>query len=392
LAAIATRLVRPTAALLELAQGAHDDNPHRADEPYRQALIGIYARVAATAKTLAGYVPPRAPHGEALPYATPGALLSDLATIEASLATHGATPLTAGRLVPLMRAIDVFGFHLAVLDLRQNADVHEAVVGELLARAGVVADYAVLPEDERVALLTRELSGPRLLHSPHIAFSAQVASELAILEVAARIHHRFGAGALPNYVISKCASVSDLLEVAVLLKESGLLQGNSLALNIVPLFETIDDLAHGAAIMDAAFRVPFYRAWLDSRGCLQEVMLGYSDSNKDGGYVTSNWSLYRAEESFVDVFRAHGVKLRFFHGRGGTVGRGGGPSFEAILAQPAGVSPADCALPSRARSSRASIRTPTSAGATSRRSSPLRSRRISSNPPRTSGARRTITP
>ena len=333
---LSTRLVHPTPALMELAKGAHDQNPHRADEPYRQALIGIYARVAATAKTLAGYAPPRLPQGESRPYASPAELLSDLATIEASLATHGATPLAAGRLVPLMRAIDVFGFHLAVLDLRQNADVHEVVVGELLSRAGVVADYAGLPEAERVALLVRELSGPRLLHSPHLDYSDRVASELAILEAAARIHRRFGAGALPNYVISKCAAVSDLLEVAVLLKETGLLRGASLAVNIVPLFETIDDLAHGAAIMDAAFRVQCYRSWLDSRGGLQEVMLGYSDSNKDGGYVTSNWSLYRAEESFVDVFREHGIKLRFFHGRGGTVGRGGGPSFEAILAQPAG--------------------------------------------------------
>jgi len=333
---LSTRLVQPTAALLELAAHAHDDNPHRADEPYRQVLIGIYARVAATAKTLAGYVPPRAPHGEAPPYATPAELLADLGIVEASLATHGATPLAAGRLVPLMRAIEVFGFHLAVLDLRQNADVHEAVVGELVARAGVTADYATLAEADRVGLLERELAGPRLLHSPHLVYSERVASELAILEAAADIHRRFGAAALPNYVISKCASVSDLLEVAVLLKEAGLVRGAALAVNIVPLFETIDDLAHGAAIMDAALRLPCYRSWLDARGGLQEVMLGYSDSNKDGGYVTSNWALYRAEAALVGTFRAHGVRLRFFHGRGGTVGRGGGPSFEAILAQPAG--------------------------------------------------------
>ena len=333
---LSTRLVRPTPALVALASGAHDDNPHRADEPYRQALIGIYARVAATAKSLAAYIPPRAPRGTAAVYGTPGELLADLATIEASLATHGATPLAAGRLVPLMRAIEIFGFHLAVLDLRQNADIHEVVVGELLARAGVTADYANLAEAERVALLESELAGPRLLHSPHLVYSELVASELAILEAAAAIHRRFGVAALPNYVISKCASVSDLLEVAVLLKEAGLLQGASLAINIVPLFETIDDLARGAAIMDAAFRVTCYKAWLLASGGLQEVMLGYSDSNKDGGYVTSNWALYRAEEAFVETFRVHGVGLRFFHGRGGTVGRGGGPSLEAILAQPAG--------------------------------------------------------
>jgi phosphoenolpyruvate carboxylase len=331
-----TRLVQPTAELMRLAASAHDDNPHRSDEPYRQALIGIYARVAATAKALAGYVPPRAPHGDLPPYATPAALLTDLATIERSLAAHGATALGRGRLVPLQRAVSVFGFHLAVLDLRQNADVHEAVVGELLARAEVAGDYAALAEDERVRVLARELAGPRLLHSPHLAYAERTASELAILRVAADIHRRFGAAALPNYVISKCASVSDLLEVAILLKEVGLLRGEDLAVDIVPLFETIDDLARSGSVMRAAFALPCYRRWLDGRGGWQEVMLGYSDSNKDGGYVTANWALYRAELALVEAFREHGVKLRLFHGRGGTVGRGGGPSFEAILAQPAG--------------------------------------------------------
>ena len=333
---LSTRLVQPTPELLRLAAAAHDENPHRVDEPYRQALIGIYARVAATAGALAGYVPPRAPHGELPPYASPAELVADLQTIAASLAAHGAAPLAAGRLQPLLSAVGIFGFHLAVLDLRQNADVHEAVVGELLARAGVVADYAALPEAERVALLGRELAGPRLLHSPHLGYSERTATELAIVAVAAGIHRRFGAAALPNYVISKCQSVSDLLEVAILLKEGGLLQGERLAVNIVPLFETIDDLERGAAIMRAAFALPAYRRWLDGRGGWQEVMLGYSDSNKDGGYVTANWALYRAELALVEAFRAHGVKLRLFHGRGGTVGRGGGPSFEAILAQPAG--------------------------------------------------------
>ncbi len=333
---LSTRLVRPTDDLLALAASAHDPNPHRADEPYRQALIGVYARLAATARDLGSYVPPRAPHGELPAYVTPDELLADLRTIAASLASHGAAPLADQRLKPLLRAVEVFGFHLAVLDLRQNSDVHEAVVAELLARAGVVADYQALSEDERVELLAAELAGPRLLHSPHLGYSDRTTSELAIVQAAARIHRRYGAAALPNYVISKCASVSDLLEVAILLKEVGLLQGERLAVNIIPLFETIDDLARGASIMARAFALPRYRAWLDSRGGWQEVMLGYSDSNKDGGYTTANWSLYRAELALVGVFREHGIKLRLFHGRGGTVGRGGGPSFEAILAQPAG--------------------------------------------------------
>ncbi len=333
---LSTRLIQPTADLMALAQVAHDDNPHRGDEPYRQALIGIYARVAATAKALARYVPPRLPHGELPPYASPEELVRDLATIRDSLATHGAAPLAEGRLLPLIRAVGVFGFHLAVLDLRQNADVHELVIAELLSRARVVDDYAALPESERVALLVRELASPRLLHSPHLAWSERVATELDVLRVAAEIHRDYGAAALPNYVISKCASVSDLLEVAVLLKEVGLLTESASAVNIVPLFETIDDLERCAVILRAAFSLPCYRRWLESRGRWQEVMLGYSDSNKDGGYMTANRALYQAERALVGVFVEHRIKLRLFHGRGGTVGRGGGPSYEAILAQPTG--------------------------------------------------------
>jgi phosphoenolpyruvate carboxylase len=336
---LSTRLVTPTPELFALAEAAGDSNPHRQDEPYRQALIGVYARVAATAKALAHYVPPRAPQATLEPYATPAELVADLSTIRSSLATHGAQLIAAGRLDPLIRAVEVFGFHLAMLDLRQNSDVHESVVGELLARAGAADDYVKLPEADRVALLVRELGGPRLLYSPHLEYSPRTASELAILRAAADIRARFGATALPNYVISKCASVSDLLEVGILLKEAGLLLVDALALNIIPLFETIDDLERSSEIMRAAFALPCYRAWLAGRGDWQEVMLGYSDSNKDGGYLAANWALYRAELALVDAFRDARVKLRLFHGRGGTVGRGGGPSYEAILAQPAGSVP-----------------------------------------------------
>ena len=333
---LSARLVQPAPQLLALAEVAHDANPHRQDEPYRQALVGIYARLAATMQMLAGKAPARAPHADRPPYAAPEEFLADLAIIGESLATHGASALAERRLVPLRRAAQVFGFHLASLDLRQNADVHEVVVGDLLARAGVAADYEALPESERVALLARELATPRPLYSPHLDYAARTADELAILTAAAEMHRKFGAVAVPNYVISKCQSVSDLLEVGVLLKEVGLVRGGALAVNIVPLFETIDDLAGCGAIMRAAFAIPLYRGWLRGRNDWQEVMLGYSDSNKDGGYLAANWALYRAEMRLVDAFREHGVKLRLFHGRGGTVGRGGGPSYEAILAQPAG--------------------------------------------------------
>ena len=333
---LSTRLVTPTPELFALAAAAHDPNPHRGDEPYRQALIGVYARLAATAEMLTGYEPARPPHADMPPYTAPAELVADLDVIAASLASHGSRCLAEGRLKHLRRAVEVFGFHLATLDLRQNSDVHEAVVAELLLRAGVHADYSALPESERIALLVADLANPRLLDTPHVARTPLLASELAIMHVAAEIHRHFGPAALPNYVISKCQSVSDLLEVAILLKEVGLLTPSRLMVNIVPLFETIADLERCAEIMRSAFRLPCYRRWLESRGRWQEVMLGYSDSNKDGGFVTANWALYRAELRLVQALRDFDVKLRLFHGRGGSVGRGGGPSYEAILAQPSG--------------------------------------------------------
>ena len=333
---LSARLVEPTPALLALAASGHDTNPHRKDDPYRRAISGVYSRLAATSKALTGRMPGRPPQAELTPYDTPGAFIADLAIIHASLHAHGSELLASHRLTPLIDAVRTFGFHLASLDLRQNADVHEAVIAELFDRAGVASDYLQRSEVERIALLAAEVRSPRPLVSRHIDYSKRTKSELMIVSAAAEIHRRYGTRAVPNYVISKCDSVSDLLEVAVLLKEAGLLRGAALAVDIVPLFETIDDLSRCGSIMHDAFSQPEYRALVASRGDGQEVMLGYSDSNKDGGYLTANWALYRAEMKLVDAFAAHGVKLRLFHGRGGTVGRGGGPSYDAILAQPAG--------------------------------------------------------
>ena len=336
---LASRLVSVTPELAALADGARDDSPFRQDEPYRRALVGVYARLAATARALCGYLPPREPHAAAEPYGSSADLRAALDTIAQSLTTHGSAALAERRLRPLERAVEVFGFHLASLDLRQNSGVHEKVVAELLRLAGVHGTYAALAEPERIALLTRELASPRLLYSRHLDYSATVADEIEILQAAADVHRRFGAIAIQNYIISHCESVSDLLEVGLLLKEVGLLAPGApprLALNIVPLFETIADLGHCGRIMSEAFALDTYRIWLDARGRVQEVMLGYSDSNKDGGYVSANWALYQAEASLVAVFRKHGIRLRLFHGRGGTVGRGGGPAYEAILAQPPG--------------------------------------------------------
>jgi phosphoenolpyruvate carboxylase len=339
---MSSRLVAPTAALLELAERSGDASAHRQDEPYRRALVGVYARLAATMRLLTGAEPNRRAEPTCEPYSTPQDFRSDLDVVAASLSTHASAPLAAGRLEQLRYAVDIFGFHLASLDLRQNSEVHEAVVAELLAGAAVCPNYLHLDEPARVTVLLRELANPRPLRVPGGEYSRAATEELEVFEAAARINAQFGPAAVPNAVISKAQSVSDLLEVGLLLKETGSLRSRNgrpqLGLGIVPLFETITDLQGAPGIMASAFSQPLYRAWLDSRGGLQEVMLGYSDSNKDGGYLTANWELYTAQQGLVDRAAAANVRLRLFHGRGGTVGRGGGPTFEAILAQPSGCS------------------------------------------------------
>jgi phosphoenolpyruvate carboxylase len=334
---LSMRLRLPSAELLELARIAEDASINRQDEPYRQALSGIYSRLAATAQLRCGLIARIAPHRRAPPYETEAAFADDLDIIDRSLASQSATALAAMRLRPLRRALEVFGFFLAALDMRQNAAVHEAVVEELFASVGAEPAYRRLDEPARVALLTRELATARPLVSPHIPYSEKTEGELAILRTAAELHRQFGAAVLPHYIISKAESVSDLLEVALLLKEVGLFSSiGGPALDIIPLFETILDLENAGDVMTDAFALAPYREWVSLRGDVQEVMLGYSDSNKDGGYLTANWALYKAQAALVGVHRTAGVRLRLFHGRGGTVGRGGGPSYDAIRAQPAG--------------------------------------------------------
>ncbi|WP_295005579.1 phosphoenolpyruvate carboxylase [uncultured Dechloromonas sp.] len=332
-------LVKVTPELLALAEHSTDHSPQRSDEPYRRALSGIYARLAATARFLDGVEPVRHEIGSAEPYVTPDALRADLKVLNISLKLNGSTSLAGGRLRRLLRAVQVFGFHLAPIDLRQNSDVHARSVAELLAKAGRCADYEALPEERRIALLIEEIATPRPLYSPYIAYSEETRGELDIFFAAHELRGKYGAAALPNCIISKTDGVSDLLELALLLKESGLLlpgRNPRLDVNIIPLFETIEDLQKSAATMDGIFQLPAYRELIAGRGNEHEVMLGYSDSNKDGGFLTSGWELYKAEIELTRVFQQHGVRLRLFHGRGGSVGRGGGPTYHAILAQPAG--------------------------------------------------------
>jgi phosphoenolpyruvate carboxylase len=343
---MSSRLITPTSELLALAEASGDDSPFRADEPYRRALRGMYSRLFAYASGILGSdideIGASAPRMRLPPYESLDELIADLRVVASSLRSHGAGDLAEVSVEPVQRALAIFGAHLCGLDMRQNSAVHELVISDLLARAGVDDGYLDLDEPGRVAILSAELETPRLLRHPTATYSEQTMSELAVLDEAAVTVRRLGRRAIPHYVISMATAVSDVLEVAVLLKEVGLVRVAHHAeaartdLDIVPLFETIGDLANSAETLRSMLTHETYAQLVASRGGRQEVMIGYSDSNKDGGYLSSQWNLFAAQEALVDAAAEHGVRLRLFHGRGGTVGRGGGPAYQAILAQPPG--------------------------------------------------------
>jgi len=338
-------LVGVPKALQALADSSPDTNAHRQDEPYRRSLTYIYARLAASLLQLTGKEAARHALPPQHPYPDAAAFLHDLHILNNALSEQHAQALALPRLRPLIRAVQVFGFHLATVDLRQSSDQHELVTAELFKVAGIEAHYLKQDEGRRQALLLQALNDPRPLRIPGHTYSAHSVSELTIFETAKRIRQQHGEDAIRHAIISHTETVSDLLEVLLLQKETGLLQGSLSSkavaeLIVVPLFETIEDLQQAPQIMRDYFALPGIAALLTRSGGEQDIMLGYSDSNKDGGIFTSNWSLYQAEIALVDVFNTleelHGITLRLFHGRGGTVGRGGGPSYEAILAQPPG--------------------------------------------------------
>ncbi|MBK8073429.1 MAG: phosphoenolpyruvate carboxylase [Ramlibacter sp.] len=342
---LSAMLVACTPDMQALAGRSPDTNAHRQDEPYRRALTGVYARLAATLKELTGGEAARHAVAPQNPYRMAGEFLADLRTIESSLLAHHGAALVAQRLHPLIRAVEVFGFHLATVDLRQSSDQHEAVVAELLATARIEPDYAALQESARRALLVRLLNDARPLRVLGASYSEHAQKEIAIFECAKTMRERFGNLAIRHYIISHTETVSDLLEVLLLQKEVGLMRGtlDDAAANdliVVPLFETIEDLRNASPIMREFYALPGIAELMQRSGAEQDIMLGYSDSNKDGGIFTSNWELYRAEIALVELFdqlaNSHNIQLRMFHGRGGTVGRGGGPSYQAILAQPPG--------------------------------------------------------
>ena len=340
-------LVKVSPAMQVLALSSPDTNSHRQDEPYRRALTAVYARLAATLTQLTGG---REAMRHAVvaqnPYGSAAEFLQDLQTIDASLSRHNGEALAVHRLRPLIRAVQVFGFHLATVDLRQSSDKHEEVLADLLRTARIEDNYSSLDEAQRCALLQRLLCDARPLRVVGAQYAPLTASEIAIFEMAHKMLQTYGREAILHYIISHTETVSDLLEVLLLQKEVGLMQGtldsstSQAQLIVVPLFETIGDLRAAATIMRDYYAVPGVAQLMQRSGGEQDIMLGYSDSNKDGGIFTSNWELYRAELALVEVFDQleadYGLRLRMFPGRGGTVGRGGGPSYQAILAQPPG--------------------------------------------------------
>ncbi|MCU4117573.1 phosphoenolpyruvate carboxylase [Variovorax sp. N23] len=353
---LSATLVDVSVEMQALAERSPDHSEHRVDEPYRRALTGVYSRLAATLRELTGGEAARHAVAPQNPYPNAEEFLADLRTIAESLTDKHGAALIAQRLGPLIRAVEVFGFHLATVDLRQSSDKHEAVVAELLAKARIEPDYAALAEDAKQTLLLRLLDEARPLRVPDADYAPLTQSELAIFAAARTARARYGAAAIRHYIISHTETVSDLLEALLLQKEVGLLRGTldenaTNDLIVVPLFETIEDLRNAAPIMRAFYALPGIKALVQRSGALQDVMLGYSDSNKDGGIFTSNWELYRTGLALVALFdelngtnssnkkdksQEPSIRLRMFHGRGGTVGRGGGPSYQAILAQPPG--------------------------------------------------------
>jgi phosphoenolpyruvate carboxylase len=331
---ISSRVARPVAPLDDLLQAlgalfpdlaaeALERNP---EEPYRRLFKLVAARVRATRKRLPGA------------YARPQELLDDLHVAERALREQGAGFVAGDALHDLIRQVVVFGFHFAVLDVREHADVHRQAIADILRELAVEPDYEHLPEADRIAVLTREIAERRPLipldTSGFAPATREVVDTFRTMYSLLRGPHP---GAIGSYIISGTSGPADLLEVLLLMKEVGLARAGGVGaqLRIVPLFESGETLARAAQTMRTLLETPIYRSAVQSVG-LQEVMVGYSDSNKDVGYVASGWHVYRAQLEIAEVMREHGVTWEFFHGRGGAVGRGGGPSYTAVRAQPPG--------------------------------------------------------
>lgn len=326
---LSTSIVNVSDKVREMALKSQDNSIYREKELYRRALFDIQAKMLATKAYLIEDkdLQPR--------YATADEFYQDLLAIRDSLLENKGEYLISGEFVELMQAVEIFGFYLASIDMRQDSSVHEACVAELLASAGINDHYSDLSEDEKCTLLLKELEeDPRILSATHAEKSELLEKELSIFKAARKLKDKLGENVIRQTIISHATSVSDMLELAIMLKEVGLVDAQKARVQIVPLFETIKDLDHSEETMRRYFSLPLAKKWIASKDNYQEIMLGYSDSNKDGGYLSSCWTLYKAQQQLTAIGDEFGVKVTFFHGRGGTVGRGGGPTYEAITSQP----------------------------------------------------------
>ncbi|CAG6267890.1 phosphoenolpyruvate carboxylase [Streptococcus pneumoniae] len=326
---LSTSIVNVSKQVREMARQTKDNSIYREKELYRRALFDIQSKIQAT-KT---YLIEDEEVGTR--YETANDFYKDLIAIRDSLLENKGESLISGDFVELLQAVEIFGFYLASIDMRQDSSVYEACVAELLKSAGIHSRYSELSEEEKCDLLLKELEeDPRILSATHAEKSELLAKELAIFKTARVLKDKLGDDVIRQTIISHATSLSDMLELAILLKEVGLVDTERARVQIVPLFETIEDLDHSEETMRKYLSLSLAKKWIDSRNNYQEIMLGYSDSNKDGGYLSSCWTLYKAQQQLTAIGDEFGVKVTFFHGRGGTVGRGGGPTYEAITSQP----------------------------------------------------------
>lgn len=326
---LSTSIVNVSKQVREMARQSKDNSIYREKELYRRALFDIQSKIQAT-KT---YLVEDEEVGTR--YETANDFYKDLIAIRDSLLENKGESLISGDFVELLQAVEIFGFYLASIDMRQDSSVYEACVAELLKSAGIHSRYSELSEEEKCDLLLKELEeDPRILSATHAEKSELLAKELAIFKTARVLKDKLGDDVIRQTIISHATSLSDMLELAILLKEVGLVDTERARVQIVPLFETIEDLDHSEETMRKYLSLSLAKKWIDSRNNYQEIMLGYSDSNKDGGYLSSCWTLYKAQQQLTAIGDEFGVKVTFFHGRGGTVGRGGGPTYEAITSQP----------------------------------------------------------
>ncbi|HEU7694248.1 TPA: phosphoenolpyruvate carboxylase [Streptococcus pneumoniae] len=326
---LSTSIVNVSKQVREMARQSKDNSIYREKELYRRALFDIQSKIQAT-KT---YLTEDEEVGTR--YETANDFYKDLIAIRDSLLENKGESLISGDFVELLQAVEIFGFYLASIDMRQDSSVYEACVAELLKSAGIHSRYSELSEEEKCDLLLKELEeDPRILSATHAEKSELLAKELAIFKTARVLKDKLGDDVIRQTIISHATSLSDMLELAILLKEVGLVDTERARVQIVPLFETIEDLDHSEETMRKYLSLSLAKKWIDSRNNYQEIMLGYSDSNKDGGYLSSCWTLYKAQQQLTAIGDEFGVKVTFFHGRGGTVGRGGGPTYEAITSQP----------------------------------------------------------